>query len=123
MDKDKVFNEVWNEFLKKDYFNTEVAIKNEIERRDKGKEQGQNVSQYTDEFIREFVIEKDRNNIYERVFKPLDTAIETNDIEELKKRLRYDQKFTIALYSRLTGNDITKFTNKKIKDFIERGEK
>ena len=111
----ELFEDIYNKYRAKDYFDTEIVIKNNIEIRDRG---NYDKEKYNDEYIRREINEIEKRKVYNKVFMPLFEAIVNKNKEELTKRLRYDQKFSCEVFSVVTDIKINGFSNRKIKEVI-----
>ena len=117
MNINEYFDKIYDKYRRIDYFNTEVVIKNNIEIRDSG---NYDKTKYNDEYITNSINEIEKRRIYNKVFMPLYNAITNKDRESLLKRLYYDQKFSLEVFSDITGIKIKKASNKKIKKVVEK---
>lgn len=106
------------DLIDSNYFWDLEAIETQKRNRDRAGENGQDVSKYTDSFIRKVVLSNSlRRSFYSTAVK-LYEAIEGKNKSYLKEHVRYDQKLTRKLFELYTGLNCPK-TNKEIIIFID----
>ena len=110
--------ELIKKYIEKDYFFNNEEIKIKIQNRDFAAKQGQNVSMYTNEVIKRYVLNKSLRLSFYKTVLPIYHAIKNNDVNFLISRIRYDQKFSRDIYFMFTGVHLPN-SNKAIYEYFK----
>jgi len=115
---DRDFEKVYSIFDKKDYFGLKGSIKTmlgnwqrALDRGDKG------AQQYSKEDIIKHVTDNAKARA-KHTYDELVKAIKNKDIKALKSKLRHDQKFSLAIFTQVTGKKLPKST-RDIHSFLD----
>ena len=129
---DEIFESLYKKYRNKDYFYTNERIEIQIRNWENFVKNGdENAKKYTKEDIKIFTENVAKEEAF-YTFNMIKKAIENNDKQFLKTRIRYDQKFSKDIFEHLTGeklpntnSEIIKFLDSKdfqIKKFADGGE-
>lgn len=115
---DRDFERVYSIFDKKDYFGLKGSIKTmlgnwqrALDRGDKG------AQQYSKEDVIDSVTAQTKARA-KHTYDELVKAIKNKDIKALKSKLRHDQKFSLAIFTQVTGKKLPKST-RDIHSFLD----
>ena len=115
---DRDFEKVYSIFDKKDYFGLKGSIKTMLGNWQRALDKGDTgAERYSKEDIIKHVTDsvKDRaKQTYDELVK----AIKNKDIKALKSKLRHDQKFSLAVFTQVTGKTLPKST-RDIHSFLD----
>ena len=109
--------ELTKRFIDSNYFFDVENIDTQVRNRDYAKECGQDVSMYPDQLIKCICLRNSLHRSVKHTALPLFNAINSKDKAYLADHVRYDQKYTKALFELFTGLMVPK-SNYQIKEFI-----
>lgn len=115
---DKVFEEIYKKYNEKDYFSVKSEIDTQLGNWKRAMANGdKNAKNYTEEKIIEIVKANSKARAY-MTYEALKNAIESGDIQYLKSRVRYDQKYTKDLYEAITKEKLPS-SNKELTAYFD----
>lgn len=115
---DRDFEKVFNIFNKKDYFHLKGSIKTMLGNWQRALDKGdKGAQQYTKQDVIDSVTAQTKARA-KQTYDELVKAINKKDINALKSKLRHDQKFSLAIFTQVTGKKLPKST-KDIHSFLD----
>lgn len=116
--KDPSFSKVYKKFSGRDYFGIQQTIDNKIEAWRRALDSGdKGAARWTEDSISKAIREREEAGIY-RMYLNLKKALEDGNTEWLKSRVRYDQKFMLALSEELIGEKLPR-SNRALRSYFD----
>ena len=115
---DRDFEKVYSIFDKKDYFGLKGSIKTMLGNWQRALDKGdKGAQQYSKEDVIDSVTTQTKARV-KHTYDELVKAIKNKDINALKSKLRHDQKFSLAIFTQVTGKKLPKST-RDIHSFLD----
>ena len=115
---DRDFEKVYSIFDKKDYFGLKGSIKTMLGNWQRALDKGdKGAQQYSKEDVIDSVTAQTKAGA-KHTYDELVKAIKNKDINALKSKLRHDQKFSLAIFTQVTGKKLPKST-RDIHSFLD----
>jgi hypothetical protein len=116
---DETYEKLYKQFTDKDYFFLKDGIKRQVDNWKRAVEKNvEGADQYTEEDIIKNAKEVDKARNY-YTYATIKEAIEKGDKDLLKDRVRYDQKFSKAIYEAITNEKLPS-TNAKLREYFDK---